>query len=45
MNQLFTRLNIKIVQNKIFAAFTDVKDSVVAQQPGKEKQTGNAALH
>lgn len=39
MNQLFTRLNIKMAQNKIFAAFTDVKDSVVAQQPGKKKQT------
>lgn len=38
MNQLFTRLNIKMAQNKIFAAFTDVKDSVVAQQPGEKKQ-------
>lgn len=34
-----------MAQNKIFAAFTDVKDSVVAQQPGKKKQTQNTFLH
>jgi len=44
MNQLFTRLSIKMAQNKIFSAFTDVKDSVVAQQPRQKKQTENAAL-
>lgn len=42
MNQLFTRLNIKMAHNKIFAAFTDVTS--VAQQHWEKKRTENAAL-